>query len=611
MKYIGARRVHNSTAVVFLAVVSLCVMVARLVEVQILKGSNFRVQADANRQYSVRLPKQRGLFYDRYGYLLATNIPVFSRVDNPQQLFSAEKRIAREEGLALAATDSARVVPGFERVYPLGLAAAHVVGYVSPATAEDVAKYGLSAKDSVGRYGLERVLDAELQGTAGEDIFEINALGRKMKKLSTKPATTGTDIHTTLDSFLSAVSARALGDKKGSVIIQDALSGEVLALVNTPSFDPNVFTLKYFDQKLEEERQEKLNGYFTDAGLPFFDRAISGEYPPGSVFKLVTALAGLQTGSLTTETKVKDEGRLTIDSYSFGNWYYSQYGRVEGELSLTRALARSNDIYFYKAAEWIGPTALAQFARDFGYGSLTGSILPGEKAGFVPTPEWKETSTGERWYLGNTYHFGIGQGDLLVTPLQVAQVTQALAKRGSKCLPKLVGMDVASCKDVGVSEEHLVPVLSGMIDACSTGGTAFPFFSWNTERRAAGVTNPYEQIDAGVVACKTGTAEFGGVTTDNKRKTHGWFTMIVGTEVLLKEQLAQPVSEEKMKELPLSSLEDFYDHATWLHKVKEKGFPKTLAITVLVESDETSPYREGSKDAAPVAFEISQWIVGK
>ncbi len=611
MKSMGIRRVHNSSLIIFLGAASVCTMLLRLGEVQLRKGPFFKAQADANRQYSVRLPKQRGLFYDRYGYLLATNVPIFSRVDTPQQIFSTEKRISREEGLSLAATDSGRVVPGFERLYPLGAAAAHVVGYVSPATAEDVADKGLSVKDSVGRYGLERVLDNELQGTAGEDIFEINALGRKMKKLSTTPATAGRDVHTTLDSFLSAVASRALKDKKGSVIVQDALSGEVLVLVNTPSFDPNVFTSKYFDQKTEEERQKKLSTYFTDAGLPFFDRAISGEYPPGSVFKLVTALAGLQSGAVTAETKVKDEGKLTIDTYTFGNWYYSQYGRVEGELALTRALARSNDIYFYKAAEWIGPSVLAQFARDFGYGAVTGSILPGEKAGFVPTPEWKESSTGERWYLGNTYHFGIGQGDLLVTPLQVAQVTQALAKRGSKCLPKLVETDAASCKDIGISEVHLTPVLSGMIDACSSGGTAFPFFPWNMQRKGPAVTDPYEAISMGAVACKTGTAEFGGLTGDNKRKTHAWFTMIVGTEPLLTEQFEQPVSEEKMKELPLGSLEDFYNHATWLHKVKEKGFPKTLTITVLVESDEDIPYREGSRDAAPVAHEIMEWIAGR
>jgi penicillin-binding protein 2 len=164
-----------------------------------------------------------------------------------------------------------------------------------------------------------------------------------------------------------------------------------------------------------------------------------------------------------------------VDAYCF-NWYYSQYGRVEGDIALVRALARSNDIYFYKAAEWIGANKLAEFATFFGFGKSTDSLLPGEQAGFVPTPEKKETERGERWYLGDTYHFGIGQGELLVTPLQVAQMTQTFAKRGSKCQPSLLRRDTTVCEDVGVEEKNFMPVLQGMLEACSTTGTAFPFF---------------------------------------------------------------------------------------------------------------------------------------
>lgn len=601
------------TSLIFLCVVcSISLMVIRLIAVQLVAGSSFREQADANRMYGVRLPKERGLFYDRYGQLLVINVPIFSSVTNPQQLFSSAIRVSREEGLRLLATDSARVMPGFERMYPLGEAAAHIVGYVSPATAEDVEKRHVAVQDVVGRYGLEKVLDEKLQGNAGKDVFEINALGRKMKKVTTIPASSGQEVFTTIDSFLTSVAARALAGKKGSVIIEDANTGDILALVNTPSFDPNVFTLKELDPAKRAIQQEKISGYFSDTSQPFFDRAISGLYPPGSVFKPVTAAAGLQTGVLSLEKTVRDEGVLKVDTYSFGNWYYSQYGRVEGDIALVRALARSNDIYFYKAAEWIGANTLAEFAAFFGFGKSTGSLLPGEQAGFVPTPEKKETERGERWYLGDTYHFGIGQGELLVTPLQVAQMTQTFAKRGSKCQPSLLRRDTTACEDVGVEEKNLIPVVQGMLEACSTTGTAFPFFSWNEQYRDVKSADPYAEVQNGAVACKTGTAEFGGVTELGKRKTHGWFTMIVGTDAVLQNQLQTLSPEEKITSTGiLTSPTEFLQHATWLHLIKKHGFPKVITITVLVESDDTAPYKEGSKDAAPVAHEIMQWLAGK
>ncbi len=611
MIYSHTPRARQTWIVLFLLTCSVTVMMLRLAAVQLISGKTYREQADANRFYSVRIPKERGVFYDRYGLLLTANVPIFSRIENPHQIFSNQVRVSRKEGLQLLATDSARVQPGLERMYPLASASAHVVGYVSPATAEDLQTRQVAVQDTVGRYGLEKVLDTELQGVAGQEIFEINALGRKMKKMSTIPADAGREQDTSLDGFLQAVAAQALEGKKGSVIIEDTTTGGILALVNAPSFDPNVFTHKELEPEKEAERQEKIRTYLANPDQPFFDRALTGEYPPGSVFKLVTAIAGLQSGALTTKTEVKDEGVLKIDQYSFGNWYYSQYGRVEGSISLVRAIARSNDIYFYKAAEWIGADTLARFARDFGYGSPTGSQLPGERAGFVPTPAWKESLAGDRWYLGNTYHFGIGQGDLLVTPIQVSQMTQTLAQRGNRCQPTLAEKSNPACQNIGVEDKYFVPVIAGMVAVCSSGGTAYPFFSWNEQYAANASPDPYTQVQNGMVACKTGTAEFGGVTELGKRKTHGWFTMFVGTDAFLREQLAAVPQTPPPVTASLQNAADFTSHEAWLRLVKEQSFPKTIAITVLVESDENQPYAEGSKDAAPVAYKIIQWMAGK
>ena len=204
-------------------------------------------------------------------------------------------------------------------------------------------------------------------------------------------------------------------------------------------------------------------------------RAVTGQYPPGSTFKLMTALSALQNGAITADTSVNDEGTLKIGEFSFGNWYFSQYGRVEGEVKLIKAIQRSNDIYFYKVAEWVGPAKLAAFARLFHFGRPSGIELSGEAGGTIPDPEWKVKTVGEPWYLGDTYHMGIGQGDVLVTPLQLNQMTAAIAYGGVWCKPHLLFQDKVQCEDLGVSPEHLVSVIEGMKAACSPGGTAFPF----------------------------------------------------------------------------------------------------------------------------------------
>lgn len=615
-------QVSRLRLVLYVFLISMVVTVVRLVDIQIIKGETFQAMADANRIFTQLQPRERGLILDRFGNTLVVNEAVYYKSLSPGHLYSERELIDRNTALQLLATESGVVTLELRRNYVLGEAAGHILGYTGPVTADDLhIDKDLTTTDIVGKQGLEKIFDSLVRGRAGKELFEVDAFGKKQKLLQTVTSIAGTPVQTTLDPYLTEVAYQAMGQKSGSVIIEDASTGEVLALVSTPSFNPNLLTTRYSDPTQEAARQKAVSEAFTHPKQLFFNRALSGAYPPGSVFKLVTAAAGLSTGVLDTGTTVDDQGVLKVGDYSYANWYYSQYGRVEGSISLQRAIARSNDIYFYKAAEWIGPDKLASVAREFGFGKKTGIELQGESTGTVPDPAWKEEKTGEHWFLGNTYHFGIGQGDLSVTPLQVAQMTQAIANRGSLCPPHIVKKNGSECTGLSIMDEYLETIVAGMIDACSSGGTAYPLFPWNTTRQLEGGA-PYEKIANGTIACKTGTAEFGATDERGYKKTHGWFTMFVGLDPVIKEYAAStsaqlavsptstpsaaPTSTESAK---LSADQKYQDHEAWEKLIAAKGLPDNIVITVLVESDESQPYEEGSRDASPVAKAILDWIV--
>ncbi|MDQ5951380.1 MAG: penicillin-binding protein 2, partial [Patescibacteria group bacterium] len=510
---------------VYVLLISMVVTLSRLVDIQIIKGSSFQEMADANRTFTQYTPRQRGLVLDRFGNTLVVNEALYYKSLNPEGLYSDKTLIDRNSALQLMATESGVVTMELRRNYLLGPAAGHIIGYTGPVTADDLQKDSdLTTIDLVGKQGLEKIFDTIVRGRVGKDIFEVDALGKKQKLLQSTLGVPGNSLQTTLDPFLTEVAYQAMGNKTGAVVIQDSSSGEVLALVSTPGFDPNLLTMRYGDEDLERARQQSVSESFSHPQQLFFNRALSGAYPPGSVFKLVTAAAGLSSGALDTTTTVEDKGVLEVGEYSYSNWYFTQYGSVEGTIGLQRSIARSNDIFFYKAAEWIGPEKLAAVAREFGFGKRTGIELQSESTGTVPDPAWKEETFGERWYLGNTYHFGIGQGDLSVTPLQVSQMTQAIANRGSLCPPHLIKKSRSECVGLSIMDEDLETIVAGMIDACSTGGTAYPLFPWNVSRFKEDST-PYEAVNNGTIACKTGTAEFGATDERGYKKTHGWFTM--------------------------------------------------------------------------------------
>lgn len=612
-RFSNANRIR---VVIFLLLISSLVTILRLIDIQLIKGQAFEELADANRSFTQLVPRERGLLLDRYGSTLVVNQPLYYKNENSDRLFSERQLIDRAEALQVMATNEAAITQEIRRQYLLGPAGAHVLGYTGQVTADDLKKdKDLLTTDLIGKQGLEKVFDTVLRGRAGKEIYEINALGKKQRLLQSVNGVPGASLQTTIDPYLTYVAQQALGNKTGAVVVLDASNGEVLALVTAPGFDPSILSERYSDPQKEAERKNAVQAAFNHPKQLFFNRAVSGAYPPGSVFKLVTAAAGLSSNALDPSTTVLDEGVLKVGEYSYANWYFTQYGRVEGEISLRKAIARSNDIYFYKAAEWIGPSKLAEIAKEFGFGKTTGVETQSEAAGTVPDPAWKEETLGERWFLGNTYHYGIGQGNLLVTPIQVAQMTQAVAARGSLCQPHIIKQPRTECTGLPVTDEHLSIIVEGMIDACSPGGTAFPFFPWNGAQ-AGQSEKPYDAVGKGMIACKTGTAEFGVTDSRGYKKTHGWFTMFVGSDDFLQSgsdatasaAVIASTSSESAQLADSRYPERFFDHVAWRALVKEKKFPEKIVITVLVESDEAQPYKEGSRDAAPVAKAVLDWM---
>jgi len=582
---------------------------ARLIDVQMVRGNSFRKLANDNRLFRWRVPPERGAILDRYGQPLVLNNRQYQIKDDTQVLYAPLKKIDETQALSWISTASAQVEFELYRSYPWSNALAHVLGFVGPVSVTDLETNDqLKSSDQVGKSGLEKVWDTLLQGRAGFNEFEINALGQRQRIINQQPAQPGQIIVSSLDPYLSKVATLAMKDQPGAVIIEDAETGQILSLVSSPGFDPNLLTVPHGSEDIEHS--QLIDTLFSDTGRRLFNRAVSGAYPPGSIFKLVTALAGLETGSLDEETTVVDEGILEVGEYSFSNWLYSSLGRTDGPIQLVKAIARSNDIYFYKAAEWTGPEAIAKMAERLGLNQATGLEIGAEATGLIPNPAWKEEIQGERWYLGNTYHMGIGQGDVLVTPVQVAQLTQTIINGGVLCQPSLsLKTDASHCFTLNLNPEHVELVLQGMLGACAPGGTASLFFEFSPQPETNTFSNPETVLDKGGIACKTGTAEFGLANDLGARRTHAWFTMAGLLDFSQINQSHQsPQGNQSLGEVD-DGRELMDLRQEWLGSITSKNLPHKIVITVLVESTDEAPYKEGSREAAQVARTIWDWML--
>lgn len=467
-----------------LLILGMVVIVGRLTELQVIKGAYFHELAEGNRIRRVPIVAPRGRILDKDGVVLVDNEAVKKTVKfDPLEGF--EKELAEEN------TPEEEVIIEWERRYIYGADMAHITGYLGEVNEEEVDKVDSECPDKgprrlgsvTGRTGLEEFYNCRLRGVDGEELVEVDTIGNRVRSLGRKAALPGDDIKTTIDYRLQRKVAEVMEGKVGSLIISSP-NGQVAALYSSPSFDPN----------------EDISGFLIDKALPMFNRAISGTYHPGSIFKIVTTTAAVAEGKIERSYEYEDKGVISVDEFQYNNWYFTQYGGTEGVINVVRALARSTDTFFYEVGSLVGADALSSWAKRFGLNETTSLDLPGEVAGLVPSPEWKKATRGERWFLGNTYHMAIGQGDLAVTPVENHRLASFVANGGKICSLRI--SDTIYCTSLDVSAETLSLLKEGMKGACDPGGTGAPFFDFTPD-----------------VGCKTGTAE-----TSVKDETHAWFT---------------------------------------------------------------------------------------
>lgn len=488
-----------------LLILGFLVLTARLIELQVIKGAYFRKLAEGNRVRRVPLGAPRGKILARGGEILVGNTKV-----NLRLVFDPASGYEKLDDIEGAPQDELTLE--WVRDYELGEASAHVSGYLGEVNEDEVGKVNPECQDKgprrlgawVGRGGLEEMYECQLAGVDGEDLVEVDAVGKKVRSLGRLDPIPGEDLRTTIHYGLQKKVVESMQNKTGVVVVTDT-KGEILALYSSPSFDPNVFVGGAAGSVADILEREDL---------PLFNRAVGGIFHPGSVFKPIVATAALEEGKVDEHFVYEDPGVITIQSpygtFSYSNWYFTQYGRREGAIGIVRAISRSTDTFFYKLGEFVGVEELKSWANKFGLDEVTGVDLPQEVAGLVPSPEWKLEVRGERWFLGNTYHMSIGQGDIALTPIGVNTAISAIASGGIYCSPH-IGQRPSGpeanfqCRDLGISQSTIRLVKEGMRGACSSGGTGFTFFDFT------------DKVGKDV-GCKTGTAETGDGET-----THAWF----------------------------------------------------------------------------------------
>jgi penicillin-binding protein 2 len=313
-----------------------------------------------------------------------------------------------------------------KRIYPFGSVAAHALGYLGEIDRRRITnlkEYGYDLKDRIGYGGLEESLDLYLRGEKGAEQVEVDSQGRQVRLLGYKPPIQGQDIQTTIDLEWQQVADELLKGKKGAVVVMDARNGEILIMSSAPSFDPNVF--------VDRSDIAALNDVLKSPDAPLVNRAISGQFPPGSVFKPITALAALKTNRIKKTKIYECRGRLRVGDRYFKCW------STHGPQDFFDAMAHSCDVYFYHMGFFAGVDGLSAMAREFGLGAATGIDIAREKAGLVPSRMWKRLVKFENWYDGDTANFSIGQGYLLTTPLQLARMMAVIANGGVLVRPHL------------------------------------------------------------------------------------------------------------------------------------------------------------------------------
>ncbi len=470
-------------------------LVARLAQIQLVQHDYYVTRADENRIRLIPVPPVRGLIYDRNGALLAQNLPSFALKITPEKVNGLENTLARlGDVMQLSDRDIARfkdrmhktqrynavplrthlsmeevasfevrryeytgveVVAELARDYPLADITSHLIGYVGGISDADYANLDESQYQGltqIGKAGIERSHEDDLRGVPGNKMIEANAAGRRLHDLlgqGTLPVS-GADLYLSIDAKLQTVAEQAFGELDGAAVALDPKTGEVLALVSKPGFAPAPF--------VEGIDGDSYRALLDDPERPLYNRALLGTYPSGSTIKPFLALGGLHFGTINPEKPTFDPGYFQLPGVA--RKYRCDKRTGHGWLALDQAIAQSCDVYFYQAAVNLGIDHIDEVLGEFGFGHVTGVDIPNEKAGILPSREWKRRVHHDAWYLGETVNMGVGQGYFTVTPIELAQAVARLAMHGGGFRPHLVHAqkDPASGNTIEIRPEALPPV---------------------------------------------------------------------------------------------------------------------------------------------------------
>ncbi len=503
----------------------LATLFSRLYYLQVVKSAEYAGMADDNRMSLELLAPLRGRIFDRFGIELAANTKNFRVVLIPEQTESVEKSLdhlstfihisegQRKKVLRAAARqrkfssitvienlswdDFARVNvngpslagikpdAGVSRYYPFGPDLAHVVGYVAAVNEEEINDDPVLALPGfrIGKSGIELQIEKELRGKAGNRQVEVNAYGKVKRELSRNEGVAGEDAVLTLDMELQAKAMQRLEGESAAAVVMDIKTGDVLVLASAPAYDPNDFVVGISQEKWDALQKDKYR--------PQLNKTVGGAYPPGSTFKMITALAALEAGVMTPDDHVFCSGSMYFGNRTWNCWKKSGHG----SMSMKNAVKHSCDIFFYEAAKRAGIDNIEKMAKRFGLGTAYDFGMPDEKPGLVPSRGWKIANRGEPWQKGETLNTGIGQGFLLTTPVQLATMTARLANGGLAVTPRIfrsLGSETYPLEDaapMGVSQRHLGVVLAGMNGVSNEpGGTAYGSRIWDKGLELAGKT---------------------------------------------------------------------------------------------------------------------------
>lgn len=481
------------------------ILLAGLFYYQVAQGDRYVQLATQNRLRVLRLPRVRGEIYDRSGRPLALNVLTFDLMAYPLDLTDEVKEklvtAATHAGLALTAEGLDKTIqrrfwapyraipllndltltqvttllnnPSFpsevfpqnrqRRTYPAGDLTAHVVGYVGEISeaelASSTAEEDYQGGDILGKSGVERSYEKLLAGDPGEQVMEVDARGRPRGALSSEQAQKGLDLRLSIDLGAQQKAKDLIGDRRGSVVVLDVHTGDVVVLYSNPTFDPNPMAWGL--------TTGEWNALTSDPARPMMNRALAGQYSPGSIWKVITGYAALESGVVTAKTKIRCTGRYTLGNQTYRCWRHWGHGNED----ILHALRDSCDVFFYETSQKVGIDRYIADATKFGLNGPLGIDLPGEEKGNLAGPTWKKRRNLGPWYKGDTVNYSIGQGYLLLTPLQMCSMFATVANGGYVVTPKVNADAPVQKRDAGLNKQSLALIRKGLELVTAPGGT--------------------------------------------------------------------------------------------------------------------------------------------